>query len=206
MPKKSAPAVRDITPQIEPESRATWRAWLEKHHGEISGVWLVFRKKSHPEPNLSYADAVEEALCFGWIDSRMNPVDATRYRQWFTPRKPKSGWSALNKSRIEKLRAAGLMMPAGDAAIALAQKTGVWAKLDAVEALEVPAELVKALSALPVAKKNFGALAPANRKMYLHWLSTAKLPATRDRRIATIVRCCALGLRNRQALPDSDRG
>src|SRR5215204_6440331 len=116
-------------PVVQPKSRAAWRAWLQKNHASSSGIWLVFAKKHSGIPSLSYADAVEEALCFGWIDSLLNPIDDTLYKQMFTPRKAKSVWSALNKQRVDKLIAAGAMTAAGMAIITLAKKTGRWESL-----------------------------------------------------------------------------
>jgi uncharacterized protein YdeI (YjbR/CyaY-like superfamily) len=104
-------------PRVRPKSRQAWRAWLEKHHATSTGVWLVYAKKHSGLPSLTYSDAVEEALCFGWIDSKINPIDEDFFMQVFTPRKPKSGWSPLNKTRVARLLAAGLMAPAGLAAV-----------------------------------------------------------------------------------------
>jgi len=103
---------RDL-PQVQPKSRKAWRAWLQKHHASSTGVWLVYAKKHTGLPSLTYNDAVEEALCFGWIDSLFNPIDDDFYKQVFTPRKRRSAWSAANRKRIERLVNAGLMTPAG---------------------------------------------------------------------------------------------
>ena len=99
--------------RVRPKSRKAWRGWLEKNHASSTGVWLVYAKKHSGLPSLTYNDAVEEALCFGWIDSKINPIDDAFYMQVFTPRKRQSAWSPLNKARVERLLAGGLMTPAG---------------------------------------------------------------------------------------------
>jgi uncharacterized protein YdeI (YjbR/CyaY-like superfamily) len=172
---------------VQPRSRKAWRAWLQKHHATSSGVWLVIAKKHTGIPSLTYGEAVEEALCFGWIDSLMHPIDDKLYRQVFTPRKPKSVWSALNRARVEKMIAAGLMTAAGMAMITLAKKSGTWEALKQIEQLELPADLKKALHANGAAKTNWPRLTPARRKMFLYWLNDAKRPETRATRIASII-------------------
>jgi uncharacterized protein YdeI (YjbR/CyaY-like superfamily) len=173
--------------RVSPSSRADWRGWLEEHHASSPGIWLVYWKKGSGQPTLSYEDAVEEALCFGWIDSRVNALDADRYQQIFTPRKPTSAWSRLNKERVARLLAAGLIAPPGLAVIEAAQRNGAWSTYDAVEALEVPPDLVAALAADPLAKASFHAFSPSHRKQWLYWLADAKRPETRARRLAQIV-------------------
>ena len=111
-------------PRVRPKSREAWRAWLEKHHASSTGVWLVYAKKHAGIPSLTYNDAVEEALCFGWIDSKINPIDDVFYMQVFTPRKSNSLWSALNKARVKRLLAAGLMSPAGLVVVKAAKDSG----------------------------------------------------------------------------------
>ena len=136
--------LRDRYPRYYPKTRKEWRRWLTRNHETSSGVWLINYKKESGRPRVPYADAVEEALCFGWIDSVMNPLDDHSFMQLFTPRKPKSNWSKLNKQRIESLIEQGLMTPAGMAKIEAAQKDGSWTSLDKVEALDVPPDLAKA--------------------------------------------------------------
>lgn len=117
---------------------AEWRAWLEANHARSKGVWLVFNKKTSGKPHLSYDEQVEEALCFGWVDSKGGKLDDERSMLYFAPRKPGSGWSRPNKERIRRLLEAGLMAPAGLAKLEAAQRDGSWEKLDAIEALETP--------------------------------------------------------------------
>src|SRR5688572_6641236 len=126
--------------KFKPKSRSAWREWLEKNHGTSSGIWLVYAKKHTGLPSVSYEDAVLEALCFGWIDSLMKSIDDRFHMQMFTPRKPKSAWSATNKARVATLIKSGLMTPAGLAAIALAKKTGTWNAYAHVDTLTIPPE------------------------------------------------------------------
>lgn len=180
-------------PDFEPRNRADWRRWLRTNHAKAPGVWLVFIKGAGRQ--LTYADAVEEALCYGWIDSTLRPIDARRYRQMFTPRKKKSTWSALNKRRIEALVASGRMAAPGLAKIEAAKLDGSWASLDAVEALTVPPDLARALAGNTRAKAFFDASAPSSRKGALHWINNVKSAELRARRIAHVVSQAARGLR-----------
>jgi uncharacterized protein YdeI (YjbR/CyaY-like superfamily) len=138
---------------------------------------------------------VEEALCLGWIDSHPRKLDAARSQQLYTPRRPRSGWSRVNKERLERLEAAGQLMPAGRAAIARAQQNGSWESLDAAEAGLVPDDLAAALAANEAATRHFAAFAPSARKAILTWVLSAKQPETRARRVAETVRLAALGKR-----------
>jgi uncharacterized protein YdeI (YjbR/CyaY-like superfamily) len=185
--------VTDQVPRHQPANRAAWRRWLRANHRTSSGVWLVFLKGEARQ--LTYADAVEEALCFGWIDSLLRPMDERSYMQWFTPRRPKSKWSALNKTRVASLIDRGLMTPAGQAAIDAAKKNGSWTLLDAVEALTVPPDLKRALAARPRASRFFDGLAPSSRKAILHWINDAKKPEKRAERVAHTVSQALKGLR-----------
>lgn len=168
--------------------RHALRTWLVAHHGTHSAIWLVYDKKTAGVARaLTYDDIVEEALCFGWIDSVTGSVDARRGKLYFSPRKKGSGWSALNKRRIEKLVAGGLMHAAGQAKIDAAKADGSWAALDAIEALEMPADLRAALKARPGALENFEAATRGVRKQYLARVLSAKRPETRAARIAEVV-------------------
>jgi uncharacterized protein YdeI (YjbR/CyaY-like superfamily) len=178
------PKFSDALGTFEPESRQEWRSWLAEFHSRLPGIWLVYRKVSTGLPSVSYGDAVEEALCFGWIDTTVNPIDPTRYRQLFTVRKVRSTWSKLNKTRVAALTAAGAMMPAGLAAIERAKMDGSWESLDAVEALILPPDLEAALRMNPRASERYHALSPSRRKMILYALNQAKRPETRAARIA----------------------
>lgn len=181
-----------MSPENEPESFCPaspqhWREWLQAHHAERQSVWLVYHKKQSSTPSLTWSQAVDEALCFGWIDSRAQPIDATRYRQFFSRRKPGSGWSKINKAKVERLTAAGLMAPAGLASVEAARHNGAWTLLDEVEALRLPADLAQALAAQPPAASFFESLSRTDKRNLLHWLASAKRPATRQQRLAEIV-------------------
>ena len=120
------------TNSIHPETRAAWRHWLEEHHARSEGVWVISYKKATGKPRMEYEDAVEEALCFGWIDSKPNKLDEERSMLWFAPRKPGTGWARPNKDRVERLLAFGLIAPAGLAKVEAAKKDGSWVSLDPV--------------------------------------------------------------------------
>jgi uncharacterized protein YdeI (YjbR/CyaY-like superfamily) len=181
-------------PEFRPSSRRAWRAWLQKHHGSSAGVWLVYAKKDTGLPTLTYDDSVEEALCFGWIDSLRHPVDDRFWRMVFTPRKPKSVWSASNRERVARLVAAGRMTPAGQALIDLARESGTWEALLHVDSLTAPADLQRAIDANAAARKNWPNCSPALKKAFLYRLSSAKRQETRAKRIAGIVAVVARNL------------
>ena len=185
----------DAYAQTQPASRAEWRQWLATHHGNTPGVWLVYCKKASGQPRVTYPEAVEEALCFGWIDSHPRKLDAERSQLLFTPRKARSGWSKVNKERLLRLEETGLLQPAGLAVIARAKENGTWESLDAAEAGTVPDDLATALAADAVAARHFAAFSPSARKMILTWVLGARQPATRARRVAETVRLAALNKR-----------
>jgi len=174
----------DDMPLVEPANRSEWRGWLAEHHDSSSGVWLAVGKKGNHATSLTYDDAVEEALCFGWIDGKTMTLDEQRFRILATPRKPGSTWAASNKVRVERLTAQGLMAPAGLAAVERAIADGSWTLLDDIDNLTVPDDLAQALERTPPAAENFAALSPSARRIALYWIATAKRPETRERRIA----------------------
>jgi len=175
-------------PKLEPQSRAHWRGWLDEHHGNAPGVWLILRKREAGRRPLTLDDAIEEALCFGWIDSTLRPVDDERLMLRFTPRRAGSTWAASNKRRVARLIAQGSMTDAGMRVIDAARSDGSWDSLDAVEALQIPDDVARALAANPQAEASFTRLAPSARKQFLWWIQTAKRPETRAPRIAETVR------------------
>ena len=186
------------TPEVPtfcPASRQHWREWLLAHHAQQQAVWLMYHKKHTGTPSLSWSEAVSEALCFGWIDSQAKPIDADTYRQLFSRRKPRSGWSRVNKEKVAQLLADGQMLPAGLAAIATAQQNGAWALLDEVDALVVPPDLAQALEASPAAGSYFAGLSRTDRRNLLQWLVLARRPETRQRRLAEIVTLAAQQLK-----------
>ena len=192
--------------EFQPRSRAAWRTWLEKHHATAQGVWLVYAKKHTGIPSLTYNDAVEEALCFGWIDSLIHPIDDQLYRQVFTPRKTKSAWSALNRKRAARLIEAGLMTAAGMALITLAKKNGQWKAHEASETLTVPAELKKALDENREAKKNWPTYTEGQRKMFLYMVNEAKRPETRAKRVARVIGIVSSGVSFSQVVAEAMKG
>lgn len=178
-------------PQLPFSSRAEWRAWLEAHHGRERGLWLVYHHAASGVPSVTYAEAVEEALCFGWIDSRPGKLGGHRHRQLFSPRRSGSPWSQINKERVGRLDAQGQLAPAGRAAVEAARASGAWDLYDEIEALTVPDDLRRALEALPPALENFTAFPPSAKKHILWWIKSARRPGTRAGRIATTAELAA---------------
>ncbi len=183
---------------IHPKTRAAWRAWLEQHHTRSNGVWLVSYKKATGKARFDYDEAVEEALCFGWIDSKPNKLDDERAMLWFAPRKAGTGWSRLNKARAEKMIAAGQMTPAGLAKIEAARQDGSWGALDAIEELAIPPDLDRALNANPIAAQYFQAFPRSVKRAILEWITNAKKPETRVKRIEETARLAAQNVRANQ--------
>ncbi|HYA32384.1 MAG TPA: YdeI/OmpD-associated family protein [Candidatus Bathyarchaeia archaeon] len=168
------------------KDRSAWREWLAHNHATSRGIWVVYHKGT-AHPALSFDHVVDEALCFGWIDSRVHSLDATQAMLYVAPRKPKSPWSRANKQRVARLIGAGMMTDAGLAVIETAKADGSWTSYDAIEALIVPSDLAGALADKATARDNFGALTPASKKQILWYLASAKRPVTRKKRIALVV-------------------
>jgi uncharacterized protein YdeI (YjbR/CyaY-like superfamily) len=186
----------DDVPQVMCETRAEWRAWLEANHDSARSIWLVTWKPGLGHPVLDYAEGVEEALCFGWVDSKGGVVDEHRSRLYYAPRNPRSGWARTNKIRVERLIAEGRMAPAGLAAIERAKANGSWNLLDDVENLIVPDDLAAGLAAYPPAADVWAAFPKSVRRMHLEWLVQARRPETRATRIEKIA---TLAARNERA-------
>jgi uncharacterized protein YdeI (YjbR/CyaY-like superfamily) len=176
---------------IHPKTRKAWRQWLQKNHASSPGVWLIYYKKQSGKRKFDYGESVEEALCFGWIDSLPRKLDEQRAMLKFTPRKSKSAWSQLNKTRIKRLIKEGLMTEAGIAKIKQAKKDGSWDKLTSsdshIDSNSLPSELLKALSKNKKALENFRSFPPGYRKRFLFWIDSAKQPATKSARIKQTV-------------------
>ena len=174
-----------------PKSRQQWRNWLEKNHLNSPGIWLIYYKKETGKPRVSYDDAVEEALCFGWIDSLPRKLDVERTMLKFTPRKSKSVWSRLNKTRVDKLMKDNQMAPAGIAAIQLAKQNGAWDTLTASDRAaankELPADLEKLFGKNKKAKETFLNFSESVRRQFLYWIDSAKRLETRETRIKQTV-------------------
>ena len=167
--------------RIEAPDAETWRTWLEANHDTAPGVWLVFYKKKSGAKSIAWPEAVDQALCFGWIDSKATAIDEERYEQYFTKRKTGSPWSKLNKKKVAALEAAGKIAPAGQAAIDAAKEDGSWSMMDDAEALIVPDDLARLLDEQALA--NFRALSPSRQRTVLAWIVLAKREDTRARRI-----------------------
>lgn len=187
----------DEAPLVEVHDREAWRSWLEANHATSKGAWMVTWRSRSGRVGLEYEAAVEEALCFGWVDSTAGRVDDERGKLYFAPRKARSAWSASNKARAVRLIAEGLMTPAGLTVIERAKATGSWTVLDSVERLEVPQDLAAALAASPPAATSFAAFPASVRKQHLAWVATARRPETRTDRIARIADAAARNERAR---------
>lgn len=183
--------------QIEVRSRAALRQWLSENHQRSGSIWLITWKK-HTDHHVSWDDVVEEALCFGWIDSQPRKLDEDRSMIRLSPRKPGSGWSGVNKARIEGLLTAGLVAPPGLAAIEAARRDGSWTALDSASRLSVPDDLVTALDAHPGAAENFAAFPPSARRSIFEWIAMAKRAETRAARVNETARLAQLGQRANQ--------
>lgn len=183
---------------IHPKTLAEWRAWLAAHHTQTMGVWLVSYKRATGQQVFDYAESVEEALCFGWVDSKPNKLDDERTMLWFAPRKTGSGWSRPNKERVAALIAAGRMAPPGLAKIEAAKQDGSWNKLDEVENLDLPQDLAQALADNEAAQKYFEAFPRSTKRGILEWIINAKRPETRAKRVAETVQLAAQNIRANQ--------
>ena len=186
---------------IDALTRADWRQWLADNHAIETSVWLMIFKKQSGTSSVTYDETVDEALCFGWIDSSAKKGDDQHYLQFFTRRNPKSNWSRVNKNKVDKLTAAGLMTDAGQAMIDLAKQTGTWTALDDVENLLSPPDLQELLNASPTAKGHFDAFPRSAKRGVLEWLLNAKTPVTRAKRIAEIVTLAGRNERANQYRP-----
>ena len=175
-------------PCIEVNTRADWRKWLEKNHTKDFSIWLIlYKKNAFPNKTLNYKEAVEEALCFGWIDSKPNKRDANSFYQFFSKRNPKSNWSRINKNKVEELIQKGLMTKSGFAMVELAKKLGTWDALNGVEDLVLPLELETLLKKNKVAKKNFDSFPKSTKRGILEWIQNAKKQETKLNRIKETV-------------------
>jgi uncharacterized protein YdeI (YjbR/CyaY-like superfamily) len=174
--------VKDFS-RVQIESRAEWRAWLDANHESAESIWLVTFKKASGKPYVSYDAMVEEAVCFGWIDSLRWKLDDERSMLPLSPRKPGSAWSKVNKDRVERMNAAGKMHPAGLRKIEQSKADGSWTFLDDVEALIIPDDLVAALAEYENAEENFAAFPRSVKRGILEWIKQAKRAETRSKRV-----------------------
>ena len=181
-----------------PTSRADWRKWLEENHQSEQSVWLIYYKSSTKIASLSWSDAVDEALCFGWIDSTKKAIDHERYMQYFCRRKPKSNWSKINKEKVSKLIQDNLMTKAGIDSIETAKRNGSWTILDEIEALVIPDDLKAGLATYKGSMEYFDSLSKSDKKILLHWVVSAKRTETRQKRILEIAESASKNLKPKQ--------
>jgi uncharacterized protein YdeI (YjbR/CyaY-like superfamily) len=175
------------------ENSRQWRGWLEQNHDREPEAWLLFYKKASGKPSMTVAEATEAALCYGWIDGKLQSLGAESFRLRYTPRQPGSLWSRINKDKAERLMAEGRMAPAGLAAVEAAKKNGRWAAAYSSRRQEkMPDDLAAALAGDETARANFSGFANSYRNTYIGWVNDAKTAPTRQRRIAEVVRRAAL--------------
>jgi uncharacterized protein YdeI (YjbR/CyaY-like superfamily) len=181
-----------------PANNQEWRQWLQENHDSKQAVWVVFYNKSAEKPTVKWSDTVDEALCFGWIDSKKVSIDSEKSHQFFSKRKAKSTWSKINKEKIQRLIDAGLMAKAGYESIEVARQNGSWTILDSVEELIIPEDLEQAFQLHDGSKDFFLSLSKTIKKMMLYWVISAKRPETRQNRITEIVESAAQKLKPKQ--------
>jgi len=172
-----------------------WRKWLQKNHQKEQNIWLIIYKKKSDTPSVYIGEAIDEAICFGWIDSKSNKRDEDSYYVYFAKRNPKSNWSRVNKEKIKRLEEADKIAPAGYEMIRIAKETGTWTALNDVENLIKPVELQVALDKNPLALENFDKFPRSAKRAILEWLFNAKRPATKAKRIKEIVEKAAQNIR-----------
>lgn len=181
-----------------PKSRSDWRKWLVKNHETKQSVWLLFYNKKSEKESISWSDAVDEALCFGWIDSKKQKIDEFSYRQYYSKRKPDSTWSKINKEKIKQLVKNGLMTKSGLKSIEIAKQNGSWTILDEVEQLIVPKDLKEVLTSYNNAFEYFDSQSKSSKKMLLYWVASAKRSKTRQKRIEEIAELASIGQKPKQ--------
>jgi uncharacterized protein YdeI (YjbR/CyaY-like superfamily) len=181
-----------------PKSRKEWREWLQENHDKKQSIWLIYYKKKSNVPTVIYSEAVDEALCFGWIDSKAKPIDEHSFMQFFSKRKEKSVWSKINKEKIERLTEEGLITKAGFEIIEIAKQNGSWTILDEAEALIIPDDLEIEFQKRPNAKDYFLSLSRSDKRNILQWLVLAKRQETREKRIKEIVELAELKQKPKQ--------
>ena len=185
----------DDAERLEPGTVEEWSDWLREHHAQPQGVWLVSPRRAADRP-FSYEESVLEALRYGWVDSTVKPLDQHRSMQWFAPRRPGSMWTRINKGRVARLEAAGLMEAAGAAAVAAAKETGMWTLMDQVEDRVVPDDLSEAFDRHPGSREHWESWSASAQKLILTWIVLAKRPATRASRIEATAEKAARGLKS----------
>lgn len=181
-----------------PSDKNDWRKWLKLNHNKKEAVWLIFYKNKSPNHNLTWSESVDEALCFGWIDSTKRTIDSEKYKQYFSKRKAKSNWSRINKEKVETLIDQGLMEEAGYNSIETAKENGFWTILDNVEALEIPEDLKEEFENHKGSLAYFEGLSKSEKKILLHWVISAKRKETRQKRVSLIAENASKYLKPKQ--------
>ncbi|PLX11015.1 MAG: hypothetical protein C0598_09150 [Marinilabiliales bacterium] len=181
-----------------PSDRKDWRKWLQLNHKNVDAVWLVFYKKNSPKHNLSWSESVEEAICFGWIDSVKRTIDDEKFKQYFSKRKAKSNWSKINKDKVKILIDQGLMEEEGYKSIEIAKENGSWTIMDEVEALVIPDDLKREFARFEGSLKFFDSLSKSVKKGLLYWIISAKRKETRQKRILELVENASNNLKPKQ--------
>jgi uncharacterized protein YdeI (YjbR/CyaY-like superfamily) len=181
-----------------PKNNEAWRKWLEKNHIIKDSIWIIYYKKVSNKPTVKYTDAVDIALCYGWIDSKQLPIDEEKYMQFFCKRKPKSVWSRVNKAKVEKMITEGKMAKAGFESIEIAKQNGSWTILDDAENLVIPKDLEIAFKKYKNARTNFLNLSRSDKRNILQWLTLAKRPETIQKRVEEIASLAEQGLKPKQ--------
>ena len=181
-----------------PNDKQDWRKWLELNHKKKEAVWLIFYKKKSPNYNISWSESVDEALCFGWIDSTKRTIDNEKYKQYFSKRKAKSNWSKINKDKVKTLIAQGLMEEEGYKSIEIAKENGSWTILDEVEALLIPGDLKEEFANFKGSMEYFDSLSKSAKKILLYWVVSAKRKETRQKRILEIAENASKYLKPKQ--------
>ena len=190
---------KDKSESFSPANRQGWREWLGQNHSSYEGIWLTIPKKDSGSPGVTLEDAVKEALCFGWVDSKLQAVDKESFKLMFTPRKTGSIWSRSNKQRVQELTKQGLMTAAGREKIEAAKRDGSWYRLDAIDDLRLPQDFREKLESNLEAKKNFDAFSNSIKKQILWWIESARKPETRQERIE---RAVVMALENKKPFPN----
>ena len=181
-----------------PSDKQDWRKWLELNQSKKEAVWLIFYKKKSPNYNLSWSESVDEALCFGWIDSVKKTIDTEKYKQYFSKRKAKSNWSKINKDKVKTLIEQGLMEKEGYKSIEIAKNNDSWTILDTVEALEIPEDLIESFLNYNGSIEYFDSLSKSAKKVLLYWVVSAKRKETRQKRIIEITENATKNLKPKQ--------
>lgn len=176
---------------INAKTRKEWRKWLEKNHQSVKSIWLIIYKKKSETPSIYYPEAVDEALCFGWIDSKPNKRDENSYYQFFAKRNPKSNWSKVNKEKVTKLMEQRLMHSSGLRMIEIAKENGTWTALDEVENITIPADLKALFLKNKTALDNWEKFPRSSKRGILEWIMNAKKTETRQKRIEETVQLAA---------------